>query len=467
MRQMGFSIDESIALFGKWEKEGVNTELAIGSLRIAAGHFARDQVPLQQGLRDTITAIQGASTGSEALAIAMDVFGARAGPDMAAAIREGRFELDAAVASIANTEGALDRAALATVDWDQRLGMMKDQVMVSLIPLGNKFIDLADVIIPKLIPVLDSIVATLDNDVIPTITNLIDSLIAGFEQNGITGMVEVFWEWINGAGGVLDTANGVLNTVIMTITDFLRANWPAISAQLTEWAGYFWDWITTDVIPYAGEKLDVVLAAVNEWAVDPGTQAQLSLLGQSIGGALIDGMKWVIENTDVMAGVGWSIVSKMFEVNVSLQESYRSVGTDVVWGMVTGFVDAMGLPEMSDVMSGAIRGAIEGALRVLNPAQMVIDSIKDGIGALGGLGAALGLTPGSEVPAYAAGGVVPGPVGQAQLAVVHGGETITPAGRGSGITVIFNGISAPTTEREANDAAYLFVNALRARGVAA
>ena len=40
MRSFGFSFEESIAMLGKWEKEGVNTELVMGSLRIAAGKFA-------------------------------------------------------------------------------------------------------------------------------------------------------------------------------------------------------------------------------------------------------------------------------------------------------------------------------------------------------------------------------------------------------------------------------------------
>ncbi len=41
-----------------------------------------------------------------------------------------------------------------------------------------------------------------------------------------------------------------------------------------------------------------------------------------------------------------------------------------------------------------------------------------------------------NIGSFASGGIVPGPIGQAQLAVVHGGETITPAGRtGGGMTV--------------------------------
>ncbi len=143
MRQMGFSIDETIALFGKWEKEGVNAELAIGSLRIAAGKFAKDGIPLQEGLRDTMEAIKNAKTESEGLTIAMETFGARAGPDMAAAIREGRFELDEAVKAIQNTGGSLDDAAKRTIKFSDMWNILKTKALVALIPLGDKLMEIA------------------------------------------------------------------------------------------------------------------------------------------------------------------------------------------------------------------------------------------------------------------------------------------------------------------------------------
>jgi hypothetical protein len=39
------------------------------------------------------------------------------------------------------------------------------------------------------------------------------------------------------------------------------------------------------------------------------------------------------------------------------------------------------------------------------------------------------LEQGAALPSFQYGGTVPGPIGSAQLAVVHGGETITPAGQ--------------------------------------
>jgi TP901 family phage tail tape measure protein len=136
MRQFGFSWEESIAMLGKWEKEGVNTELVMGSLRIAAGKFADANVPLRQGLEDTFEKIKNAKDGSEALSIAMDVFGARAGPDMAAAIRENRFELGDLVGTLQNADGAIMDTAESTMDWGERWTLFKNRITDALGPSG-------------------------------------------------------------------------------------------------------------------------------------------------------------------------------------------------------------------------------------------------------------------------------------------------------------------------------------------
>jgi phage-related minor tail protein len=66
---------------------------------------------------------------------------------------------------------------------------------------------------------------------------------------------------------------------------------------------------------------------------------------------------------------------------------------------------------------------------------------------------------------FAEGGVVPGPVGQPTLAVVHGGETITPPGQTGGNTAIVNidgvSVTARTDEDPADEAIRLVIQQLR------
>src|SRR3990167_4592740 len=89
LRQMGFTQTQATATLAKFEKEGVNTELVMGSLRIALGKMAKGGEPAIETFKRVVGEIAAAGSTSEANAKALDLFGARAGPDMAAAIPEG------------------------------------------------------------------------------------------------------------------------------------------------------------------------------------------------------------------------------------------------------------------------------------------------------------------------------------------------------------------------------------------
>jgi TP901 family phage tail tape measure protein len=138
LRQMGFSLSETLTLLGKFEKEGVNTELVMGSLRIALGKMARDGKPVVETFRRTVDAIKDAGDASSANALALELFGARAGPDMAAAIREGRFAIGALFDQVAGGSETILQAASDTRDFSEQWQMFKNRVLVALEPLATK-----------------------------------------------------------------------------------------------------------------------------------------------------------------------------------------------------------------------------------------------------------------------------------------------------------------------------------------
>jgi phage-related minor tail protein len=219
LRQMGFSLEEATAMLGKWEREGVNTELVIGSLRIAAGAFARENIPLREGLAATMEAIKGAKTESEGLNIAMQVFGARAGPDMAAAIREGRFELDSAISSLQGMDTALADATNATVTWQDKLGMLKTNLTEALIPLGK-----------ALEPIIISLISMAEK-AIPAITAAIEWLsgvISNFSWSKLAEISPV-------GSAVMETFNEIRSVAVTNLSLIMEH-----LANFVSWAQEVW-----------------------------------------------------------------------------------------------------------------------------------------------------------------------------------------------------------------------------------
>ncbi|KKL69581.1 hypothetical protein LCGC14_2113510, partial [marine sediment metagenome] len=184
LRQFNFGMEEGAALLGKWEKEGVNTELVMGGLRKSMGKFAREGTPLREGLDDIISRVQEMGPSAEATALSMEVFGAIAGPDMAATILEGKFAIDDLVGAIADSDDSIMKVAEDTMTWQDKLGRLRNKVLVKLEPSLTKFIDLlgeaADWLGDHLPDAIDKVEQFIE-DVRPTVEDLWEAFKSGLE----------------------------------------------------------------------------------------------------------------------------------------------------------------------------------------------------------------------------------------------------------------------------------------------
>ncbi len=162
LRQMGFDWQTSAAMLGKFEKEGVNTELVVGSLRIALGKMAQEGIEdPSAALQEMITRIKEVGTAGEANTLALEMFGSKAGPDMAAAIREGRLNLDELLTSLDASPETIERAAKDTESAAEKFTILKNKMMVALEPLGTSLLEAVEAAMPsieKLLGVISNLV---------------------------------------------------------------------------------------------------------------------------------------------------------------------------------------------------------------------------------------------------------------------------------------------------------------------
>lgn len=141
LRQFGFGFEDSLALFGKWEKEGVNTQVVLSGLKQGLGTFSKAGKDPAKALAEVEAAIKGAGSAGEANQIAIEAFGKRAGPDMAAAVREGRFELDDLSQGLKDSGGSIDDADKRTRTFRDSLTLLKNNVMIPLEPVATMLFD--------------------------------------------------------------------------------------------------------------------------------------------------------------------------------------------------------------------------------------------------------------------------------------------------------------------------------------
>ena len=227
LRQMGFDADATIATLAQFDKQGVNTELVMGSLRIALGKMAKAGISdATEAFKVLTDQIKNAKTPTEGTRLAIELFGSRAGPDMAAAIREGRFELGNLTEALNTARGAIEKTDAATETFTERWGEVKNQVQIAIEPISKAILKVADSYIP-----------TLQNKV-----NELTDTINSMSQESIDSMLK--WAGIMAAGGPVLLGMAAIIASARTILGLFTAMMahPAIAAgaglAAAAYAGY-------------------------------------------------------------------------------------------------------------------------------------------------------------------------------------------------------------------------------------
>lgn len=328
MRQLGFSFEETLGLLGQFEREGVNTELVMGSMRIALGKMARDGEPAIETFERVTSEIAAAGSASEANALALELFGARAGPDMAAAIREGRFELGDLLTTIADGSETITGVADETASAGEKFAELKNRALVGLEPVASRVfdsigdgldvvMDLADVFSERgLSGVLEEVKGLFSDlgdrivDAWPDIRDALETMARGFVTwvqevsvpllRQLGELLAAVGSWVVNTGApwladkVAEWANAFIEWVGPKIGPFLREVGRLIGAGL--------DWLLNEGVPLAVEKLGELARAFVEW-VGPAIPPMLEELSALIG----DLLEWIV--TDALP----ELVGKLVE----------------------------------------------------------------------------------------------------------------------------------------------------------
>lgn len=137
MRALGIDTQEAIAMFAGWEKAGVNTEIAFSGMKKAISNWGAAGKDSTVEFSKTLDAIKAAPDIATATIMAIETFGAKAGPDLADAIRGGRFEVDAYLKALQNAGGAVDNTYGMITDGMDEAKVAMQTIQIAVRDLGK------------------------------------------------------------------------------------------------------------------------------------------------------------------------------------------------------------------------------------------------------------------------------------------------------------------------------------------
>lgn len=157
LRATGFDLTTSIALIAQMEKAGIPAETVVSGLGIAAKNFAKENIPLNEGLEKAVAKIKEMGPSAEATKLSVDTFG-RSGVILADAIHKGAFTIDQEmIAALKNADGNINETAKSTDDWTQKLDVMKNKLLVAVAPAAEKVFNGLGALIEWVTPYVEQI----------------------------------------------------------------------------------------------------------------------------------------------------------------------------------------------------------------------------------------------------------------------------------------------------------------------
>lgn len=163
-RAAGLNTKESIALFAQFEKSGVNAETALAGLKTAIKSWSDEGKNSRIEFQRTLKDIKESPNILEATQKAIDVFGSKAGTELADAIHSGRFEYSEFLDIVKGSEGTVsatyeetqsgfDKAALAVQNMKTTAAELADGLLkkysTQIEAAIEKITDLIDEYAPK------------------------------------------------------------------------------------------------------------------------------------------------------------------------------------------------------------------------------------------------------------------------------------------------------------------------------
>lgn len=136
IKLLGLSFEEAVTLVGQLEQHGVDSSAALSGLTKAAGVYAKQGKSMNEGLKQTIDSIKNSKSETEALNIAMEIFGAKKAPQMVDAIKRGALSFEDLGKTAQESAGLVSNTYEATLDPIDKFQTAQNSVTLAMSEVG-------------------------------------------------------------------------------------------------------------------------------------------------------------------------------------------------------------------------------------------------------------------------------------------------------------------------------------------
>lgn len=335
LRNLGFGFEDSLALLSQFDKAGVNTQTVFGGLRQGIGKLAKDGEAVPETFRRVVDSIEKMGPGTEATALAIELFGARSGPDLADAIASGKFAIDDMFAAITEGEDTIRGAARDTDDWRESLTRLKNKALVALEPIATGLFNAVGWL-------ADAMVDLTENEDVQEffgeVAKTARELVAVFAQ--MVAPIRENWDTIK---AVIGTALRIVADVIRAAMAAIRGDWGAAWGHLRSALSTAWEamkGVVSRGVSAIGSYIRSIPGKVKGWLGNLGSL--LVGAGQSLIQGLISGITSKLGDLwGTVSGIAGGIKSRKGPLDKDAV-LLRPAGRAIIGGLMQGIDEQLG-----------------------------------------------------------------------------------------------------------------------------
>ena len=224
LQQFGFNLSESIALLSSFKQNGIQTETVMTGMRTALAKFSSEGKNAKVAFAEVTKQIKEAGNETEAMQIAVETFGNRAGPEMFKSIREGSADFEKFIEEIRNAGTALDDTYEASRTSKDAMNDLKNALKGTFGDLGqsvtavfkniiDSITEIVRFIEPVITPIL-RVVRTVVTKIAELVSYVVKEIRRNIEENSV-----VWQSWVKVLNDVGKSLEAIFGDIIGIFKD--------------------------------------------------------------------------------------------------------------------------------------------------------------------------------------------------------------------------------------------------------